>query len=37
MIGYVFEVIHKLGSGFWGIRVGTKAMVQLKMVTTPAE
>ena len=37
MIGYVFEVIHQLGSGFWGIRVGTEAMVQLKTVKTAAQ
>ena len=32
MIGWVLEVIQEPGSGFWEIRVGTEAMVELMTV-----
>jgi len=34
MIGWVLAVIQEPGSGFWEIRVGTEAMVELKTVET---
>ena len=37
MIGWVLEVIQEPGSGFWEIRVGTEAMVELMTVETLAK
>ena len=37
MIGWVSVVIQEPGSGFWEIRVGTEAMVELKTVETLAQ
>ncbi len=37
MIGWVLEVIQEPGSGFWEIRVGTEAMVELMTVETLAQ
>ena len=37
MIGWVLKVIQEPGSGFWEIRVGTEAMVELMTVETLAK
>ena len=37
MIGWVLEMIQEPGSGFWEIRVGTEAMVELMAVETLAQ
>ncbi len=37
MIGWVLEVIQEPGRGFWEIRVGTEAMVELMTVGTLAK
>ena len=37
MIGWVLEVIHEPGSGFWEIRVGTEAMFELMTAETLAK
>jgi len=37
MIGWVLEVIQEPGSGFWEIRIGTEAMVELMTVETLAK
>ena len=37
MIGWVLEVMQEPGSGFWEIRVGTEAMVELMTVETLAQ
>ena len=37
MIGWVSVVIQEPGSGFWEIRVGTEAMVELMTVETLAK